>query len=58
MADNQEVMDAIAEQTVAAVQGSVEEPMAGQTAGIVPGAAMDVEEKAIGPRDGASGCPQ
>ena len=31
MADNQEVMDAIAEQTVAAVQGSVEEPMAGFT---------------------------
>ena len=32
MADNQEVMDAIAEQTVAAVQGNVEPLMAGFTA--------------------------
>jgi len=32
MADNQELLDAIAEQTVAAVQGNVEEPMAGFTA--------------------------
>jgi hypothetical protein len=31
MADNQEVLDSIAEQTVAAVQGNVEETMAGFT---------------------------
>ncbi|CAB4167052.1 hypothetical protein UFOVP964_151 [uncultured Caudovirales phage] len=32
MADNQELLDAIAEQTVAAVQGNIEAPMAGFTA--------------------------